>query len=66
MRLILDTNIFVIALIGKGNPKIYNWLLEKKITLLFSEESLNELIEVYTDQSLVNCLIMNQLLIFLL
>jgi putative PIN family toxin of toxin-antitoxin system len=46
MRIIIDTNIFVIALIGKGSPKLTEWLADKKFILLFSEESYSELIEV--------------------
>lgn len=46
MRIVIDTNIFIIALIGKGSPKLSEWLADKKFILLFSEESYSELIEV--------------------
>jgi len=46
MRIIIDTNVFIIALIGKGNPKLVDWIADKKFVVLFSEESYMELIEV--------------------
>ena len=46
MRIIIDTNVFVIALIGKGNPKLTEWLADKRFTVLFSNEAYKELIEV--------------------
>jgi len=46
MRIVIDTNVFVIALIGKGNPKLTEWLSEKRFTVLFSKEAYGELIEV--------------------
>jgi hypothetical protein len=65
MRIVIDTNIFVIALIGKGNPKLTDWLSEKKFTVLFSKDSYRELIEVvrrpkfrklFTEQRIINLL----------
>jgi len=46
MRIVIDTNVFVIALIGKGNPKLTEWLSEKRFTVLFSNEAYSELIQV--------------------
>lgn len=46
MRIVIDTNVFIIALIGKGNPKLIDWLTDKKYTVLFSIEALDELSEV--------------------
>ena len=46
MRIVIDTNVFIIALIGKGNPKLIDWLSERKFTVLLSDELYNELIEV--------------------
>ncbi|MBI2258164.1 MAG: putative toxin-antitoxin system toxin component, PIN family [Flavobacteriia bacterium] len=46
MRLVIDTNIFIISLIGKGSPKLMDWMADKKFKILFSNESYSELIEV--------------------
>lgn len=46
MRIVIDTNVFVIALIGKSYPKLTDLLSENKFTLLFSNDSYDELIEV--------------------
>jgi putative PIN family toxin of toxin-antitoxin system len=46
MRIVIDTNVFVIALIGKGSPKLTDWLAERKFTVLFSKEAFSELTEV--------------------
>ncbi|MEI8202862.1 MAG: putative toxin-antitoxin system toxin component, PIN family [Bacteroidota bacterium] len=46
MRIVIDTNVFIIALIGKSSPKLIEWLSDKRFTILFSKESYSELIEV--------------------
>ena len=46
MRIVIDTNVFVIALIGKGSPELIDWLADKKFTVLFSNETYGELLEV--------------------
>lgn len=46
MRIVIDTNVFVIGLIGKGNPKLIDLLTDNNFVVLFSNESYNELIEV--------------------
>jgi len=46
MRIVIDTNIFIIALIGKSSPKLIEWLSEKKFVVLFSKESYGEFVEV--------------------
>lgn len=46
MRIVIDTNVFVISLIGKGNPKLIDWLSDKRFIVLFSYDAYNELIEV--------------------
>jgi len=43
MRIVIDTNVFVIALIGKGSPVLTDWLAERKFTVLFSKEAYGEL-----------------------
>lgn len=46
MRIVIDTNVFIIALFGKSSPKLQNWLSSGKYTLLFSDELYMELVSV--------------------
>jgi putative PIN family toxin of toxin-antitoxin system len=46
MRVIIDTNVLIISLIGKSTPKLADLLVERKFVLLFSDELYSELIEV--------------------
>jgi uncharacterized protein len=45
-RIIIDTNLWVSFLITKDYTKIDNLLFQRKIQLLFSQELLDELIQV--------------------
>jgi putative PIN family toxin of toxin-antitoxin system len=46
MRIILDTNLWISYLISKHLSKIDELILDNRLTVLFSEESLEEFIEV--------------------
>jgi uncharacterized protein len=46
MRIILDTNLWISYLISKRLSKIDELILDNRLTILFSDESLEEFIEV--------------------
>ncbi len=64
-RIVVDTNIFISFLISDSFSKLDKFLHENKVRLLFSEELLNEVLEVvsrpkmkkyFTDQDVTNLL----------
>ena len=64
-RIVIDTNIFISFLISDSYSKLDKFLRENKVRLIFSEELLNEILEVvsrpkmkkyFTNQDVTNLL----------